>query len=365
MQCGKTSQLISMPLALCAHCIRTHFITVWPHVQKVHAQARRKFGLPAFPPAADNGLECHLCTNQCRISEGERGYCGVRQNLDGEFTKNGISLGNFSCYYDRLPTNCVADWVCPGGTDSGFPHCSYSPGIEYGYKNLAVFFQSCTFNCLFCQNWHYRESSLLSLFEKGPEAIANWVDDKTACICYFGGDPSSQIIYALQASQTARKERKEQILRICWETNGSMNSQYLKKAAQLSLVSGGCLKIDLKAWSDEIHSALCGVSNQRTLSNFKLMAKLHATRPDPPLLTASTLLIPGYVDESEVSQIAAFIAGLDKSIPYSLLGFYPHFLMNDLPPTSKKHAQRCRQAALDAGLEKVKIGNQHLLGSSY
>jgi len=31
-------------------------------------------------------------------------------------------------------------------------------GPEYGFYNLAVFYGTCNFNCLFCQNWHFREN---------------------------------------------------------------------------------------------------------------------------------------------------------------------------------------------------------------
>jgi len=96
-----------------------------------------------------------------------------------------------------------------------------------------------------------------------------------------------------------------------------------------------------------------------------LLAEYSAQRPGPPFLVASTLLVPGYVDEQEVGKIAEFIASLSPDIPYSLLGFHPHFCMKDLPTTSGKHAERCYKAALDAGLKRVKIGNLHLLGKAY
>ncbi|MBW1816738.1 MAG: radical SAM protein, partial [Deltaproteobacteria bacterium] len=85
-------------------------------------------------------------------------------------------------------------------------------------------------------------------------------------------------------------------------------------------------------------------------------------RPSPPFLVASTLLVPGYVDEKEVSGIAGFIAGLDPDIPYRLLAFYPHFYLKDLPTTSRSHAYRCKAAAERQGLRQVHIGNVHLLG---
>ena len=95
------------------------------------------------------------------------------------------------------------------------------------------------------------------------------------------------------------------------------------------------------------------------------MANYFNKRPEPPLLIASTLLVPGYVDEREVGKIAEFIASLNPDIPYSLLGFHPHFYMNDLPRTSQKHAEKCLTAAYRAGLKRVKIGNIHLLGDEY
>jgi pyruvate formate lyase activating enzyme len=75
--------------------------------------------------------------------------------------------------------------------------------------------------------------------------------------------------------------------------------------------------------------------------------------------------VPGYIDEEEVNLIAKFIAALNPDIPYSLLGFFPHFYMRDLPTTSRDHAQRSLQVAREAGLTKVKIGNIHLLGDAY
>jgi len=66
--------------------------------------------------------------------------------------------------------------------------------------------------------------------------------------------------------------------------------------ARISLVSGGCIKVDLKAWSEEVNVAVCGASNRRTLENFRRLADFYKERGEPPFLIASTLLLPGYVD---------------------------------------------------------------------
>jgi len=107
------------------------------------------------------------------------------------------------------------------------------------------------------------------------------------------------------------------------------------------------------------------VNLERTLENFQRVAARADERPDPPLLVASTLLVPGYIDEREVRAIARFIARASPDIPYALLAFHPQFAMNDLPTTSRRHAERAAEAATEAGLTRVRLGNLHLLGPSY
>jgi pyruvate formate lyase activating enzyme len=166
--------------------------------------------------------------------------------------------------------------------------------------------------------------------------------------------------HALAASKLAREENPHRTLRVCWETNGSMNPKLLDRMMTLSLESGGCVKFDLKAMNKAIHSALCGVDNSRTLENFATAAERIPERRNPPPLVASTLLVPGYVDAEEVESIASFIAELDPEIPYALLGFHGDFLMTDLPRTSLKQAERCLAAATAAGLKDVRLGNVHV-----
>jgi pyruvate formate lyase activating enzyme len=165
----------------------------------------------------------------------------------------------------------------------------------------------------------------------------------------------------LRASRLARQRRPGEILRICWETNGSFHPSFLDAAVGLSLESGGCVKFDLKAVTPAVHRALTGVDNRRTRENFARAAERIPARPEPPPLIASTLLVPGYVDAGEVAKIARFIADLDPTIPYSLLAFSPQLYMRDLPPTGRAQAKACLQAASDAGLTRVRIGNIHLL----
>jgi len=357
--CDASSPLISQAIGICLTCLRTGYNGMIDHLLEVHGRSREPFNLPAMPPRDPGGIRCNLCYNSCHIAEGGLGYCGIRSVTGGRII-GGTKDANVDWYYDPLPTNCVADWVCPGGTGIGFPEYAYKKGPEHGYKNLAVFYNGCSFNCLYCQNWHFRERVSMGNRILVSE-LASSVDSKTACICYFGGDPTPQLIHSINVSKKAIQENRERIIRVCWETNGSMNPALLSQMIDISLRSGGCIKFDLKAWPENLHLALCGVSNKRTLDNFKTAAQNIHKRNEVPLLVASTLLVPGYIDREEVYQIASFIHRCSPDIPYSLLGFYPHFLMKDLPATTRVHAEECRKAAREAGLTRIRIGNEHLL----
>ncbi len=347
--CGAVSVDISAALELCAACVRAGGELAERCIEEAHAGARRPFDLPPLPPHTAGGRTCRICGNECSLGEEERGYCGLRVARGGKLChlSGTAAAGIVEYYYDRLPTNCVADWVCPGGKDKG----------RY---NLAVFLGACSFDCLFCQNHQFRmlTACLGPVCTSGELAAA--AGESTGCICFFGGDPSPQMPFALRASELALRRRDGKV-RICWETNGSMHPGLMRKALDLSLTSGGCVKFDLKAKDPLLHRALCGVSNARTLDNFSYSASRIRERPDPPPLVASTLMVPGYVEADEVAHIAAFIAGLDSDIPYSLLAFHPQHAMCDLPATSRRQAEECRDAALEAGLTRVHIGNLHLL----
>lgn len=358
--CRRESGQISRTLGLCAGCILADTPEARAQTSAAHARTRRRFGLPTGPPKAAGGKGCANCANACRIASGDVGYCGARANDGNRITGGDADSAAVQWYYDPLPTNCVADWVCPASGPAGYPLFTDTNTAEHGYYNLAVFYEACTFNCLFCQNWHFKEHSLAGPRHSASE-LAAAVNPQTRCVCFFGGDPACQIEHAVAAAGLARQQRRGNILRVCWETNGSMSRSALIQMAELSLESGGTIKFDLKAWHDSLHRALCGQSNRRTLENFEYLSGLAQRRRDPPLLVASTLLVPGYVGADQVEGIAKFLAKLDPCIPYALLAFHAAFEMSDLPTTPRGQATDCLAAAQAAGLQRVRVGNVHLL----
>jgi pyruvate formate lyase activating enzyme len=345
--CRRSSPNISAALGICGDCLLELPADLGSRVESVHAASRAEYALPSRPARDPDGVPCALCSNQCRISENQSGFCGLRTARNGRLVHlaGTPARGLLHWYRDALPTNCVADWVCAG---SG----------HLGYHNLAVFYASCTANCLFCQNWQFREISPQGAKTTSAEELAAAATERTFCVCYFGGDPASQMPHALAASKLFARRG----VRVCWETNGTMHPKMLDAAVQYSFDTGGCIKFDLKSYDEGVHIALTGISNRQTLDNFARAARRFEERIESSLVIASTLLVPGYVDVAQVGKIARFIAAINPQIPYALLAFAPAFHMADLPFTSERHARQAEAEARAAGLVNVRVGNRHLLG---
>lgn len=360
--CGKNSLTISGTIGVCRECIEADFEHLRNRMDAVHFRVRREFGMPVVSPRAAGGVPCDVCVRGCMPAAGQSGYCAVRANTGGDVSVsiNEPGAAYVQCWSDFLPATCAAPGVCPGCSDAGYPDFSHEKGPEKGYSRLTVHYNSCNFNCLFCQHWEFRERATTD-YQMTPVQVASLIDESTACVCFTGGDAVPQIEHALHTAELALRQRRGRILRVCFETNGSLRHGYLQRAARLAYESGGLIKIDIKAYSPRVHYALCGVSNRQVLNNFRSLQRAAARRPDPPLLAASTVLIPGYITPKDVWNIADFIARNDKNTPYLLLGFFPHFYFHDMPATSRDHARQCLQAAKEAGLKNVSLANSYFI----
>ena len=344
--CKKEKPFLSKNLGICLDCIRKKSKSAFLFIKKAHQKAREKYSLPPFPPKTKGGIKCNLCANECQMGKDQISYCGLRKNENGKLkSKVNENFGLLYSYFDPLPTNCCASWFCPGSIEGR------------GKNNLAVFFYGCSFDCLFCQNASHKlihEAPRISVDNLLEKAITPSV----YCVCFFGGSPEPQLPFAINFSEKLLRKRK---VRICFEWNGGGNKNLVKKAAEIALKSGGIIKFDLKAFDENLSFALSGVSNKRTYENFETIAKEFLPKAKHQMLTATTLLVPGYVDKIEVEKIAKFIAKLNPEIPYSLLVFFPAFQMIDLPITPKEWAFECLETA-QKYLKNVHLGNKHLLG---
>jgi pyruvate formate lyase activating enzyme len=345
----RTERLASKVLGHCGLCLSEKEELVSCALVK-HEQMRNAVGLVGTV-ARDGKVVCGEFGNHCRLSEGETGFCGLRHASGSKIVEKFPGRAIVSWYFDPIPTNCTADWVCTVSQERR------QHRHEEKQNNLAVFYGSCNSNCLYCQNASHKELTVAGRPLMTPEELADAVDNRTACVCYFGGDPGCNAEHSLLTSALVRDRRD---IPICYETNGNISHKYLGRIAEIVLQSHGIFKFDLKALNTNLYRALTGVSNVTVLRNFRYLAKIGRTR-NHEFLVASILLVPGYVGISETERLCRFVAACDVTIPTVLLGFYPHNHMRDLPRTSRSHAYECWKAAEAVGLTNVRIGNIGLL----
>lgn len=327
-------------IGLCRECI-THGAGLEPVLMR-HAAIRHAYMLPAAPPRSRGGRICRICAHECMIGEGETGYCGLRHVTGGRLQPLApLRHALAYAYLDPLPTNCCASWFCRGSKEKGM--------------NLAIFFFGCNFDCLFCQNATHKEIRSAPVVSES-QLLELALMEEVRCICFFGGSPEPQLPFAIHlAEEVLRSSANDR--HICWEWNGAGHPSLSKRAADLSRRSGGVVKFDLKAFDPHLHMALTGTDNARVLENFTMLA---GDLSPFDAITATTLLLPHYIDGSEVHRIAEFIRNVDDGISYSLLAFHPAFMMNDLPVTTRRQAEDCLAAARSQ-LKRVHLGNAHLV----
>ncbi|GAB4307177.1 MAG: radical SAM protein [Promethearchaeota archaeon] len=321
---------------------------------------------------------CRLCANGCRIPPGGRGACGARWNDGRRVTPvAGPSRALLTWYLDSNPTNCCLAYCCPATTGSDDPQFSITNrGPERGTFNLAVFLWGCNFDCLFCQNPGHREAwrvdpsgcggtgipspsvgvpDLLAVLRSHPEVT---------CVCFFGGSPEPHLSFTIRLARAAREAFPGRVLRFCWEWNGAGHPALVDRCAELARETGGIVKFDLKAFHPNVHRALCGVGNERTLENFARVAKTYPRAAQRhPVVGATTPLVSHHVDEAEVEALAEFVAACDPYAPYSLLVFHPDDRTRDLPVTPLEQARAAVKAARKH-LPHARLGNAALLGFS-
>ncbi len=274
-----------------------------------------------------NKVKCELCSHQCKISNGKRGICRVREN------KNGIL---YSLNYLKL----VASHVDPIEKK---PLFHFYPGSE----SYSIAASGCNFRCLHCQNWTISQvnNDIISGEAISAESVVrDALRNKCLSISYTYTEPTIYYETAYDISLLAH----EKGIRNIFVTNGYIGSEALKHIAPYL----DAANIDLKAMTETFYQNVCGAKLQPVLDCIKQYYELGIW------IEITTLIIPGYNDDAdELEDIAEFIAGIDNGIPWHVTAFYPTYKLNDAPPTPLATLELAYKIGKEKGLQYVYQGN--------
>ncbi len=143
-------------------------------------------------------VKCQTCAHYCLINPGQRGICGVRENIEGKL---------YLLTYGRA----VAEHLDPIEKK---PFFHFLPGSY----SLSIAAAGCNLRCANCQNWEIsqapkqpnvnRRQIQQMGFDLPPEKIVqDALEQKAPSISYTYTEPTIFLEYALDTMKLAKKEK--------------------------------------------------------------------------------------------------------------------------------------------------------------
>ncbi|HQO58665.1 MAG TPA: AmmeMemoRadiSam system radical SAM enzyme [Candidatus Omnitrophota bacterium] len=279
---------------------------------------------------ADAGhIVCRLCPRACRLAEGQRGFCFIRQNIGQSLVLTAYGQTSGLCVdpIEKKPLN----HFLPG-----------SSVLSFGTIG-------CNLGCRFCQNWDLsrsREEDRLAVHAP-PEAIARRARDlgcRSVALTY-----NEPVIFAEYAIDTADACHDEGVKSV------AVTAGYITGEARRDFFQAmDAANVDLKSFSEEFYREYCQGSLRTVLETL-----LYLKNETSVWVEITTLLIPGRNDsQEEVSKMAEWIvSNLGPDVPLHLTAFHPAYRLMDTPATPADILQRSRRIARSQGVRHVYTGN--------
>ncbi len=287
---------------------------------------------PAAPElvrdAGGGALRCLACGHRCRVLPGRTGVCRVRFH-------DGAQL--------RVPRGYVSSLAADPIEKKPFFHAY--PGTEA----LSFGMLGCDFHCGYCQNWITSQSL------REDEAIAEPRYVRAEQIVELAVRHGCQVLTSTYNEPLITAEWAVEVFRLgrahglvgSFVSNGNATPEvleYLRPWVDL-------YKIDLKSFQDATYRQLGGVRDN-VLNTIRLCHELGFW------VEVVTLVVPGLNDsDTELRQMAEFLAGVSREIPWHVTAFHPDYKMTGPQRTPAQTLLRAYEIGKQAGLLFVYAGN--------
>lgn len=274
-------------------------------------------------------IVCDLCPRECTLKPGDRGFCFVRENRDGQMVLNtyGRSTGFCIDPIEKKPLN------------------HFYPGTSV----LSFGTAGCNLGCKFCQNWSISKSrEVAQLSETAtPEAIAA-AAGHYGChsVAFTYNDP---VIWAEYAIDTARACHEVGIKTV------AVTAGYITPVARGPFYEVmDAANVDLKGFSEDFYHKLTLSHLQPVLDTLRWLK--HET---DVWFEITNLIIPQANDSpDEMRRMCDWILDhVGDEVPVHFTAFHPDFRMRDRGHTPPETLLGARRIALETGLKYAYVGN--------
>jgi pyruvate formate lyase activating enzyme len=279
----------------------------------------------------DDRILCELCPRACKLAEGQRAFCFVRQNVGGQMvlTTYGRSSGFCIDPIEKKPLN------------------HFYPGTSV----LSFGTAGCNLGCKFCQNWDIskaREWERLADVAT-PDAIAD-AALRRGCksVAFTYNDPVIFAEYAIDVAAACRERGIHPV---------AVTAGYITPQARPEFFAAmDAANVDLKAFRESFYHKITFAHLEPVLDTLRYLRN-----ETNVWFEVTTLLIPGHNDSREEidQQCDWFVRELGPEVPLHFSAFHPDFRMTDIPHTPPSTLIRAREQALAHGIKHVYTGNVH------
>jgi pyruvate formate lyase activating enzyme len=274
-----------------------------------------------YEKTGESRVHCHLCPQECKISEGKRGFCRVRVNNEGVL---------YSDIYEHVLA-CNVDPI------EKKPLYHFYPGKSI----LSIGTKGCNQRCDFCQNWEMIETDVPGTHITSDE-IASMADRGGSIgVAYTYNEPMMWFEFVIECARKVRARGLKNVL----VTNGSVNPEPLEELIPFI----DAMNIDVKSMDPEFYKKICKSKLEPVLATCRRARKdCH--------VEITNLLIPGFNDTDElIAGLVDFVEELGRDTPLHFSAYYPCYKMT-APPTPVSTLERARDIARRK-LDYVYMGN--------
>ncbi len=284
-----------------------------------------------YEPLKNNKVRCRLCMHRCVIKDQRRGICGVRENNGGVL---------HTLVFGKL----IARNIDPIEKK---PLYHFLPGtLSYSIATVG-----CNFRCRFCQNADIaqmpadREGMIMGESATPQEVVEAARRGNCRSIAFTYTEPTVFYEFAHETAKLAHDAG----IRNVFVTNGYMTPE----AVEMIHPYLDAANVDLKAYSENYYTDLCGAQLEPVKETLRLMTSLGV------FVEVTTLVVPGLNDsQHELEQMAQFLVNdLGPETPWHISRFHPTYQLTDRPPTPMATLLTAREIGLKAGLRYVYTGN--------
>ena len=279
----------------------------------------------------DGRVQCNICPRLCKLSEGQRGFCFVRQNVGDQIhlTTYGRSSGFCIDPIEKKPLN------------------HFYPGTSV----LSFGTAGCNLGCKFCQNWDISKARQMDklMNQASPKTIAMIAKEhECKSVAFTYNDP---VIFLEYAVDTAIECRELDIKTV------AVTAGYITKPAREEFFKHiDATNIDLKAFTEQFYRKLCYADLSDVLETIK-----YVHEHTDVWMEITNLIIPDNNDQlDEFKRMSEWLlSNVGDQVPIHFSAFHPDYKMTDLPRTPKETLTNAREVAMSMGLKYVYTGNVH------